>query len=208
MAKEVHAAGGKIAPQLWHQGMMRKPGTGPHPDGKSDGPSGLAANGKLVGEPMTDEDIADTIEAFAKAAAASKEIGFDCVELHGAHGYLIDQFFWDGANKRTDIWGGDLVRRTRFAAEIVKAVRKRVGPDYVIIQRFSQWKQQDYTARLALTPKELEQFLAPSPMPASTSITPRRAASGSRSSKAPISTSPAGPRRSPACPRSPSARSA
>ena len=161
VVKEVHAAGGKIAPQLWHQGMMRKPGTGPHPDGKSDGPSGLSATGKLVGEPMTDEDIADTIEAFAKAAAASKEIGFDCVELHGAHGYLIDQFFWDGANKRTDIWGGDLVRRTRFAAEIVKAVRKRVGPDYVIIQRFSQWKQQDYAAKLALTPKELEQFLSP-----------------------------------------------
>jgi 2,4-dienoyl-CoA reductase-like NADH-dependent reductase (Old Yellow Enzyme family) len=161
VAKEVHAAGGKVAPQLWHQGMMRKPGTGPHPDGKSDGPSGLAANGKLVGEPMTEEDIADTVEAFAKAAAAAKEIGFDCVELHGAHGYLIDQFFWDGANKRTDVWGGDLVRRTRFAAEIVKAVRKRVGPDYVIIQRFSQWKQQDYAARLALTPKELEQFLAP-----------------------------------------------
>ena len=161
MVKEVHAAGGKIAPQLWHQGMMRKPGTGPHPEGKSDGPSGLAGNGKLVGEPMTEEDIADTVEAFAKAAAASKEIGFDCVELHGAHGYLIDQFFWDGANKRTDIWGGDLVRRTRFAAEIVKAVRKRVGPDYVIIQRFSQWKQQDYAAKLALTPKELEQFLRP-----------------------------------------------
>jgi 2,4-dienoyl-CoA reductase-like NADH-dependent reductase (Old Yellow Enzyme family) len=161
VVKEVHAAGGKIAPQLWHQGMVRKPGTGPRPEGKSDGPSGLSGTGKPVGEPMTEEDIADTIEAFAKAAAASKEIGFDCVELHGAHGYLIDQFFWDGANKRTDAWGGDLVRRTRFAAEIVKAVRKRVGPDYVIIQRFSQWKQQDYTARLAHTPHELEQFLAP-----------------------------------------------
>jgi 2,4-dienoyl-CoA reductase-like NADH-dependent reductase (Old Yellow Enzyme family) len=161
VVKEVHAAGGRIAPQLWHQGMVRKPGTGPRPDGKSDGPSGLSGAGKPVGEPMTEEDIADTIEAFAKGAAASKEIGFDCVELHGAHGYLIDQFFWDGANKRTDSWGGDLVRRTRFAAEIVKAVRKRVGPDYVIIQRFSQWKQQDYTAKLALTPHELELFLQP-----------------------------------------------
>jgi 2,4-dienoyl-CoA reductase-like NADH-dependent reductase (Old Yellow Enzyme family) len=161
VVKEVHAAGGKIAPQLWHQGMVRKPGTGPRPEGKSDGPSGLSGTGKEVGEPMTEEDIADTIEAFAKSAAAAKEIGFDCVELHGAHGYLIDQFFWDGANKRDDSWGGDLVRRTRFAAEIVKAVRKRVGPDYVIIQRFSQWKQQDYTAKLARTPQELEQFLQP-----------------------------------------------
>lgn len=161
IVEAVHAAGGKIAPQLWHQGMVRKPGTGPHPEAKSDGPSGLSASGKVVGEPMTDADIADTIEAFAKAAASAKEIGFDCVELHGAHGYLIDQFFWEGANKRTDAWGGDLVKRTRFAAEIVKAVRKRVGPDYVIIQRFSQWKQQDYTARLALTPDELAKFLEP-----------------------------------------------
>lgn len=54
-----------------------------------------------------------------------------------------------------------MIRRTRFATEIVRAVRKRVGPDYVIIQRFSQWKQQDYTARLAHSPQELEQFLAP-----------------------------------------------
>jgi 2,4-dienoyl-CoA reductase-like NADH-dependent reductase (Old Yellow Enzyme family) len=161
IAQAVHAAGGKIAPQLWHQGMMRKPGTGPRPEGKSDGPSGLAANGKFVGEPMTEEDIADTVDAFAKSAAAAKEIGFDCVELHGAHGYLIDQFFWESSNQRTDVWGGDMVRRTRFAAEIVKAVRKRVGPDYVIIQRFSQWKQQDYTARLAHSPAELEKFLAP-----------------------------------------------
>lgn len=161
VVNEVHAAGGKIAPQLWHQGMVRKPGTGPHPDAKSDGPSGLSGTGKEVGEPMTDEDIADTIEAFAKAALAAKDIGFDCVELHGAHGYLIDQFFWEGANKRTDAYGGDLVKRVRFAEAIVKAVRERVGPDYVIIQRFSQWKQQDYTARLATSPDELAKFLQP-----------------------------------------------
>jgi 2,4-dienoyl-CoA reductase-like NADH-dependent reductase (Old Yellow Enzyme family) len=161
VVNEVHAAGGKIAPQLWHQGMVRKPGSGPHPDAKSDGPSGLSGTGKEVGEPMTDEDIADTIEAFAKAALVAKEIGFDCIELHGAHGYLIDQFFWEGSNKRTDAYGGDLVKRVRFGEAIVKAVRERVGPDYVIIQRFSQWKQQDYTARLATTPDELAKFLQP-----------------------------------------------
>jgi 2,4-dienoyl-CoA reductase-like NADH-dependent reductase (Old Yellow Enzyme family) len=161
VVKEVHAAGGKIAPQLWHQGMVRKPGTGPSPDAKSDGPSGLSGAGKPVGEPMTDADIADTIDAFAKGAELSKQIGFDCVEFHGAHGYLLDQFFWEGANVRTDAFGGDLVRRTRFAAEIVKAARKRVGPDYVIILRFSQWKQQDYAAKLAQTPDELAKFLEP-----------------------------------------------
>lgn len=161
VVKEVHAAGSKIAPQIWHQGMMRKPGTGPRPDGKSDGPSGLSASGKQIDEPMTDADIADTIDAFARAAAAAKEIGFDAVELHGAHGYLVDQFFWDKSNRRQDAYGGDLVQRTRFAADILKAIRSSVGPDFVIIHRFSQWKQQDFSARLAHTPDELASFLQP-----------------------------------------------
>lgn len=157
----VHAAGGKIAPQLWHLGMVRKPGVGPYPEGKSDGPSGLSAKGDLVGEPMSDEDIADTIAAFAKAALAAQEIGFDAIELHGAHGYLIDQFFWSGSNQRDDAFGGDVVRRTLFAAEIVRAIRRVVREDMPIILRFSQWKQQDYDARLAHTAAELESFLAP-----------------------------------------------
>jgi 2,4-dienoyl-CoA reductase-like NADH-dependent reductase (Old Yellow Enzyme family) len=161
VVEEVHAAGGKIAPQLWHQGMMRKTGTGQHPEAPSDGPSGLSASGKPVGPPMSEADIADTIDAFARAAGVAKEIGFDAVEIHGAHGYLIDQFFWEGANKRDDAWGGDFVQRTRFAAEIVKAIRARVGADYPVIFRFSQWKQQDFTARLAPTPDELARFLEP-----------------------------------------------
>ena len=161
VVREVHGAGAKIAPQIWHQGMVRKAGTGPRPEGKSDGPSGLSGSGKLVGEPMTDADIADTIEAFAKAAAAAKEIGFDAVELHGAHGYLVDQFFWEQSNRRNDAYGGDLVRRTRFAVDIIKAIRHRVGPDFVIIHRFSQWKQQDYGAKLAHSPDELAAFLEP-----------------------------------------------
>jgi len=161
VVQEVHAAGGKIAPQLWHMGMVRKPGTGPHPDAPSDGPSGLSGSGKQVAEPMSDADIADTIAAFADAAEQAREIGFDAVELHGAHGYLLDQFFWTNSNRRTDQYGGDLVKRTRFATEIVQAVRRRVGPDFNIIFRFSQWKQQDYSARLALTPEELTAFLEP-----------------------------------------------
>lgn len=158
---EVHAAGGRIAPQLWHMGMVRKPGTGPHPDGPSDGPSGLSASGKQVGAPMTDADIADTITAFADGAEQARKIGFDAVELHGAHGYLLDQYFWEQSNRRTDDYGGDLIKRTRFAAEIVQAVRQRVGADFPIILRFSQWKQQDYGARLAVSPTELTAFLEP-----------------------------------------------
>jgi 2,4-dienoyl-CoA reductase-like NADH-dependent reductase (Old Yellow Enzyme family) len=154
---EVHRAGAKIAPQLWHQGLLRKANTGPHPDAKTEGPS---ANGG-ESNAMSDADIADTIEAFARAALAAKEIGFDAVELHGAHGYLIDQFLWSQSNDRGDTFGGDLSKRTRFGAEIVKAVRARVGDDFPVIFRFSQWKLNDYTAKLAHTPKELEAMLAP-----------------------------------------------
>lgn len=161
VVEAVHAEGGKIAPQLWHVGMMRKPGTGPNPEAQSDGPSGLSASGKLVGAPMSDADIADTIEAFAKAALAAQEIGFDCVEFHGAHGYLLDQFFWERSNQRADRFGGDLPARASFTAEIVKATRARVRPDFPLILRYSQWKQQDYAARLAQTPQELAAFLEP-----------------------------------------------
>ncbi|MFN3834500.1 MAG: NADH:flavin oxidoreductase [Glycocaulis sp.] len=157
----VHAAGGKIAPQLWHVGLARRPGTGPHPEAPSDSPSGVLHTGKQIGEPMSEADIADTVHAFAAAARASVETGFDAIELHGAHGYLIDQFFWDGLNKRADRYGGDLVGRTRFAQEIIKAVRAEMPSDMPLILRYSQWKQQDYGARLAETPQALEALLAP-----------------------------------------------
>lgn len=157
----MHAEGGKIAPQLWHVGLARRPGTGPHPDAASDSPSGVLPNGKQIGEPMTAEDITDTISAFAKAAKAAAEIGFDAIELHGAHGYLLDQFFWDGTNKRDDRFGGGLIERTTIVQEIVRAVRAEIPADLPLILRFSQWKQQDYNARLAQTPDELEAFLAP-----------------------------------------------
>lgn len=158
---QVHAAGGKIAPQLWHMGMARVPGSGPNPGTSSEGPSGLSAAGEELSEPMTDVDIADTISAFANAAAKAKEIGFDAIELHGAHGYLIDQFFWAQSNRRTDRYGGDIIDRTRFAREVIHAVRQRVGSDFNIIFRFSQWKQQDYNARLANNPLELSALLEP-----------------------------------------------
>lgn len=157
----VHAAGGKIAPQLWHVGLARRPGSGPHPDAPSDSPSGILPNGKTIGEPMSEEDIADTVHAFARAAKAAVETGFDAIELHGAHGYLIDQFFWDGLNKRTDRFGGDLKGRLTFGEEIVRAVRAEMPAAMPLILRYSQWKQQDYTARLAETPQELETFLTP-----------------------------------------------
>ena len=156
---EVHAAGGLIAPQLWHVGAAK----GKDVLGKIDSPSGLSKKGgNPFTEPMTDAEVADTIAAFASAAANAKHLGFDSIELHAARGYLIDQFFWEGTNVRGDGFGGPTIgERSTFAAEILKAVRAAVGPDYPVIIRLSQWKQQDYAVKNAETPKELEAWLQP-----------------------------------------------
>ncbi|MPY55507.1 NADH:flavin oxidoreductase [Streptomyces sp. K1PN6] len=162
VAEAVHAAGGTIVPQLWHIGMVRKAGDPPFTDAPAVGPSGLRLDGAPgTGKEMTQQDLDDVIAAFAQAAAEAERIGFDGVELHGAHGYLIDQFLWSGTNRRTDAYGGDLVARTKFAAEIAAAVRDSVSPDFPVIFRYSQWKQEAYDAKLAETPEELEALLTP-----------------------------------------------
>ncbi|WP_329120806.1 NADH:flavin oxidoreductase [Streptomyces sp. NBC_01465] len=158
----VHAAGGTIVPQLWHIGMVRKAGAPPYAEAPAVGPSGVtSADAEVTGKAMTQQDLDDVVAAFAQAAADAERLGFDGVELHGAHGYLVDQFFWEGTNRRTDAYGGSAVARTKFAAEIVAAVRAAVSPEFPILFRYSQWKQQDYDARLAETPEELEAILAP-----------------------------------------------
>ncbi|HSP66561.1 MAG TPA: NADH:flavin oxidoreductase [Bryobacteraceae bacterium] len=150
---EVHAAGGRIFSQLWHLGLQVSSGP-PPPEGRHPvGPSGEYA--------MTQSDIDAAIQAYAQAAESARDVGFDGVELHGAHGYLIDQFFWEKTNQRTDGYGGGLLNRTRFAVEALREVRRRVGPEYPVGLRFSQWKIGDFDAKLAATPSELEQFLKP-----------------------------------------------
>ncbi|MFI8189630.1 NADH:flavin oxidoreductase [Streptomyces sp. NPDC085946] len=162
VAEAVHAAGGRIVPQLWHIGMVRKQGEPPFPDAPAVGPSGVRPDGtEGAGKTMTQADLDAVIGAFAQAAADAERIGFDGVEIHGAHGYLVDQFLWAGTNRRTDAYGGDAVARTKFAAEIVAAVRERVSAEFPVIFRYSQWKQEAYDARLAETPQELEAILAP-----------------------------------------------
>ncbi|GAA2686611.1 MULTISPECIES: NADH:flavin oxidoreductase [Actinosynnema] len=161
VVEQVHAAGGTIVPQLWHVGMARPAGSQPNPSAPSIGPSGVGIGGTADGDTMTQQDIDDVVAAFATAAADAERIGFDGIELHGAHGYLIDQFLWAGTNRRTDAYGGDPVARTRFAVEVVAAVRAAVSPDFPLILRMSQWKMGDYGARVADTPQELEAILAP-----------------------------------------------
>ena len=163
VVKAVHKVGGKIVPQLWHVGTARKTnGDNPNPEAPPIGPSGIdLMTGEKVTKPMTITEIEQIIKAFATAAADAKRLGFDGIEIHGAHGYLIDQFFWEKTNHRQDKYGGNMRARSQFAVEIVKACRKAVGPDFPIIFRYSQWKTGSYQTKLANTPEELSIFLAP-----------------------------------------------
>lgn len=145
----VHENGGKMGPQIWHVGDTRNSPDYPLEDMEK-------------ASTMTLEDIKDTIAQFAASAKAAKDLGFDVVEIHGAHGYLIDQFFWEVTNTRTDEYGGKNIKeRSRFAVDVVKAIRAAVGEGFTIIIRLSQWKQQDYSSKLANTPEEMEDWLLP-----------------------------------------------
>jgi 2,4-dienoyl-CoA reductase-like NADH-dependent reductase (Old Yellow Enzyme family) len=161
VADAVHEEGGAIFPQLWHLGAARKPGSGPFPDAPVISPSGLDAAGAVVGEPATARQLEAAVAAYARAAGAARDAGFDGVELHGAHGYLLDQFHWARTNRRTDAYGGDVRGRVRFSYEVAAAVREAVGPDFPVAFRFSQWKGGHYDARIAEDPAELAAFLAP-----------------------------------------------
>ncbi|MEU0841675.1 NADH:flavin oxidoreductase [Streptomyces sp. NPDC005962] len=156
VARRVHDAGGRIIPQLWHTGAART-----MTDPPAEGPSGLGLDGAPAGKAMTLQDIDDAVAAFAVAAAAAERVGFDGVELHGAHGYLIDNFLWTATNRRSDRYGGDPASRARFGAEVVRAVRAAVSPGFPVFFRISQWKLNAYEARTAESPDELAQLLTP-----------------------------------------------
>jgi len=149
VVNEVHAANGHIFAQLWHVGMQVT--GGPQP----------AEGIEPVGPSMPISEIETVITAYGEAAANAQSVGFDGIEIHGAHGYLIDQFFWEHTNHRTDFYGGSLIARTRFAADIVTEIRRRVGPDFPVAFRFSQFKVEDYNAQLAHTAGELDRILSP-----------------------------------------------
>lgn len=166
----VHAENTPIFAQLWHVGQMKQhtvdglyapKGEGYRPPRRV-GPSGLFGGiGKpttLDGEPATLADLDAIVEAYGKAAINAKMAGFDGVELHAAHGYLLDQFFWSGTNTRDDQYGGSLSNRARLAAEVIAEIRRMTGSDFAISLRISQWKVQDFKARNFETPDELEAF--------------------------------------------------
>ena len=136
----VHAAGGHIFVQLMHTGRVTHPENLP-PGGKVlapsavPGPDPMWVDSKMAFEPtptpaaMTAQEIEAALEEYAKSAELAVEAGFDGVELHGANGYLIEQFLNTASNLRTDEWGGAIENRIRFAVEVSKRVAKRIGSD-------------------------------------------------------------------------------
>jgi len=162
VAREVKTAGGKMGLQLWHEGPMRKGSQTANPDTPNWSPSGFKIPGKILWDPMTEDEIDTAINEFVDGAVACKDLGFDCAEFHGAHSYMIDSFFYADTNIRSDKWGGpSWENRTRFACEIIRRARAKVGPDFPLIIRLSQWKQQDFDARPAETPDEMQAWLSP-----------------------------------------------
>jgi N-ethylmaleimide reductase len=137
----VHAAGGKIFVQLMHTGRVS------HPENMPDGskvlaPSAIAAPGEMwtdsngmqpfpIPAAMSEGDIKQAIAEYANASTRAIEAGFDGVELHGANGYLIDQFLNTASNQRTDQWGGSVENRIRFAVEVARAAVAAIGADRV-----------------------------------------------------------------------------
>ena len=162
VAEAVHAAGGRIAPQIWHVGPRRDHRVAWEPPGPIDTASGLVSFDEPLLPAMDERAIVDTIEAFGAAASAAARLGFDAVEIHGAHGYLIDDFFWHVSNRRKDRWGGATLRdRSRFGAEVVKAVRRALPEAMPLLFRLSQWKGLDFDARVARSPAEMAEWLEP-----------------------------------------------
>jgi 2,4-dienoyl-CoA reductase-like NADH-dependent reductase (Old Yellow Enzyme family) len=131
------ASGGrsKIAVQLWQCGRH-----GLDPIGPSAIPAPKRGGGfKPVPRAMTRDDIARMCDTFAGAAVLAREVGFDAVEIHGAHTYLLDTFLSRTANQRDDEFGGSFENRCRFPLMVASAVRRAVGREYPVIYRFSQW---------------------------------------------------------------------
>lgn len=122
-------AGAKVMVQINHAGASCDPAVTPH----ALSPSGVATN-ELTSSPgvMTEADVAETAHAYGLAAYRAREAGFDGVQIHGAHGYLVSQFLTPATNQRSDAWGGDLERRLAFLRRVIQEVRAQVGLDYPV----------------------------------------------------------------------------
>ncbi|WCM93736.1 NADH:flavin oxidoreductase [Acidovorax sp. NCPPB 2350] len=153
VVERVQEAGGKIVVQLMHAGAISQ--GNPHSDTPK-GPSAEQPRGVQMSfyrgegpyrlpEALSLSEIAEVIDGFAAAALRAKQAGFDGVEIHGANGYLLDQFLTDYTNRRDDAYGGSLESRLRLGVETIHAVREAVGENFLVGYRVSQGKVNDFT---------------------------------------------------------------
>ena len=166
----VHAKGGRIFLQLYHAG--RQSHVDMQPDGGSPvAPSALdyegvayTANGWVPSSParaLSEAEVAEMVQAFRRAAERGLTAGFDGVEIHGANGYLIDQFLQDGSNHRTDAYGGTIEKRARFLLDIVRETIAVWGSDRVAVRlgpsgHFGNMKDSDPTALFTYVAQQLD----------------------------------------------------
>lgn len=130
MTKAVHDAGGRIALQLAHAGCQA---AGLKGEIEVLGPSPLQTDKGVAGRAMTTDEIQAVIESFGEAAARAQQAGFDAVQIHAAHGYLLSQFLSPYYNKRNDSYGGELRNRSRIVLQVFHSVRQAVGPGFPVL---------------------------------------------------------------------------
>jgi len=152
LVKRIHEIGGKIVLQIAHCGRQTwsretgKPLMAPSPI-----PCGVY---REMPEAMTEEDISSVIEHFALAARRTRDAGYDGVQIHGAHGYLLSTFLSHHSNKRTDRWGGSRENRFRIVDEVLQATRKAVGVDFPILIKLNTFER----APLGIKPEDCVAF--------------------------------------------------
>jgi len=169
--KAVHEKGGKIFMQIWHAGRAVHPALNAEENIVSASDIGLSGelqtpNGKVpftAPTPLTVEGIKSIVNDFRQAAANAIEAGFDGVEIHGANGYLIDQFLRDSSNQREDEYGGSLENRARFLFEVIDAVSAEIGSDRVGVRlsplnSYNDMKDSDPEAWIAYLSEQLNRF--------------------------------------------------
>ncbi|GHO48992.1 NADH:flavin oxidoreductase [Ktedonospora formicarum] len=155
LVQSVHTAGASIFLQLMHAGALSQEN---HYRTHTLAPSAVLPKGEKmpeyggqgpfsVPEAMSEKHILEAIEGFAQSAVNARDAGFDGVEVHGANGYLLDQFITNYTNRRTDRYGGSIKGRIRFAVEVVEAIRLAVGKEYPLGMRLSQTKVNDFVYR-------------------------------------------------------------
>ncbi|MDQ8731916.1 NADH:flavin oxidoreductase [Bradyrhizobium sp. LHD-71] len=153
IVERVHDAGSRMIAQLMHAGALSQ---GNAYSAETRGPSAIRPKGQQmafyrgagpyrVPTAMSSEEIAQAVNGFAHAAFVARDAGFDGVEVHGANGYLLDQFLTEGVNLRDDRYGGSVEGRFRLIVEVVEAVRNSVGSDFIVGVRISQGKVNDFT---------------------------------------------------------------